>query len=533
MATVTKPIALNESFVSTELTPRTVADILAEELPRITGRDASQVSYDNTASGLTASDVQDALDEIVGDIPTVNDGTLTIQQNGVTKASFSANTASNVTADIEIPTADEKTATDEFTTANGGLLSECNVTLAPVQDLHGYSNPWVGGAGKNKADINDLSLVQNDSGNKLLQSNLALTAGTYTMSFDVSKAITSTRNRPLYVINGVNTYAPTDYNTQGRGSWTFTLSADSTVTFYWWVMDNSLAVDITNFMIESGSTATDYEPYENICPISGHTEVDLDVKDGDNVTQQTYQVPISSTVYGGTVDVVGGSGEVEKEIAVFNGTENWQGNSGWSNHSFVLNNALPNAISVSGYTTKANIISNLGVVEKPADIVTTNLLAEKKGVGQGDGLSVYVNIGNEYDTVTKFKNYLSNNPLQICYEKATSTPLTTSPTPIETLVGQNNLSTPLDGQSIDSVKYREVFVFDDVEKVVSLRVPISMLGTDESGRTTASRAYTMGEFFYKDGKMYKVLTSIASGATFTVGTNISETTLFAELTALA
>ena len=39
--------------------------------------------------------------------------------------------------------------------------------------------------------------------------------------------------------------------------------------------------------------------------------------------------------------------------------------------------------------------------------------------------------------------------------------------------------------------------------------------------------------FYKDGKMYKVLASIAQGATFTVGTNCQQTTLFAELKALA
>lgn len=74
---------------------------------------------------------------------------------------------------------------------------------------------------------------------------------------------------------------------------------------------------------------------------------------------------------------------------------------------------------------------------------------------------------------------------------------------------------------------------DYVDGALKFKVAISALGTDESGRTTASRAYTTGEFFYKDGKMYKVLTSIASGATFTVGTNCQQTTLFAELKALA
>ena len=61
----------------------------------------------------------------------------------------------------------------------------------------------------------------------------------------------------------------------------------------------------------------------------------------------------------------------------------------------------------------------------------------------------------------------------------------------------------------------------------------SMLGTDESGRTTASQAYAQGDYFVKDGKMYKAKVAIAQGASFTVGTNCEETTIFAELTALA
>lgn len=74
---------------------------------------------------------------------------------------------------------------------------------------------------------------------------------------------------------------------------------------------------------------------------------------------------------------------------------------------------------------------------------------------------------------------------------------------------------------------------DYVDGALKFKAAISALGTDESGRTTASRAYTTGEFFYKDGKMYKVLTSIAQGATFTINTNCQQTTLFAELKALA
>ena len=69
MATVTKPIALDESINTTEQTPRNIADVLAEELKGIADNilppNASQIAYDNTASGLTATNVQDAIDEII------------------------------------------------------------------------------------------------------------------------------------------------------------------------------------------------------------------------------------------------------------------------------------------------------------------------------------------------------------------------------------------------------------------------------------------------------------------------------------
>ena len=51
---------------------------------------------------------------------------------------------------------------------------------------------------------------------------------------------------------------------------------------------------------------------------------------------------------------------------------------------------------------------------------------------------------------------------------------------------------------------------------------ISAIGTDESGRTTASKAYAIGEHFYKDGKFCTAKTAIASGATFTLNTNYVE-----------
>ena len=61
-------LAKDASLNTTETTPRNIADVLADELGRITNLlkpDADDVDYDNTSSGLTATNVQDAINEVV------------------------------------------------------------------------------------------------------------------------------------------------------------------------------------------------------------------------------------------------------------------------------------------------------------------------------------------------------------------------------------------------------------------------------------------------------------------------------------
>ena len=78
--------------------------------------DYGSVSGSNTTKPVTGKAVNDAL-------PNVYDGTLTIQQNGVSKATFSANTSSSATANI---------TTDEFVAT--GSPSSGSVTFTGIDD---------------------------------------------------------------------------------------------------------------------------------------------------------------------------------------------------------------------------------------------------------------------------------------------------------------------------------------------------------------------------------------------------------------
>lgn len=54
------------------------------------------------------------------------------------------------------------------------------------------------------------------------------------------------------------------------------------------------------------------------------------------------------------------------------------------------------------------------------------------------------------------------------------------------------------------------------------KVPKTDIATVEP-TNTASRAYSVGELVYVNGNLYKVITAISIGSTFTVGTNIQST----------
>lgn len=86
--------------------------------------DYGTVSGSNTTKPVTGKAVNDSL-------PTVYDGTLTIQQNGTSKATFSANTSSSATANI---------ITDSWFGTSAQIQSDNTVTFTGVDDTdnNGY-----------------------------------------------------------------------------------------------------------------------------------------------------------------------------------------------------------------------------------------------------------------------------------------------------------------------------------------------------------------------------------------------------------
>ena len=190
----------------------------------------------------------------------------------------------------------------EFNALEAGVpLKEIIVTIDPIQDLHGYDHPWPGGAGKNLLDISKcigsggstLVLDGNEfvltcenvtwgSNSMVRDSKINFKAGVSYVFSAYCTVLTRDSNYQspkLSVRNETNNMKatanlPSTDNTEQRISFVYTPTEDF-IGYLSVVITGSTAgsasVKVRNPMVEIGSAVTDYEPYENICPISGWT----------------------------------------------------------------------------------------------------------------------------------------------------------------------------------------------------------------------------------------------------------------------
>ena len=184
------------------------------------------------------------------------------------------------------------------------------VNIEPVQDLHGYDNPWPAGGGSQlipypynvsgTVSNNDVTfviegegkikatgtaspgaaqvdLVPNTSGSRLPLENGAK----YTIS---GFAVSNTTRVGAVVYNSQNTAIAEYWST--TGSTTFTVPNDSETYETRVVCRVNQGETVSNAIfapkIEKGETATAFSTYSNICPISGWT--------GANVTRTGFNV---------------------------------------------------------------------------------------------------------------------------------------------------------------------------------------------------------------------------------------------------
>jgi hypothetical protein len=186
--------------------------------------------------------------------------------------------------------------------ASESNLVECVAEVEAVQDLHGYDHPWVGGAGKNlyvgspsfqgySSNGTWESVLEQYNGHPVMKQTakawgglykrIYLENGTYTFSAMVK---TSSSARVFLFALGTPdaaTISPENSEAYTIGtSWTrISFSFQVTTAGYLALRpeaETNVDLYVSEYQLEKNSSATVYEPYTNISPITGQTEVVLD-----------------------------------------------------------------------------------------------------------------------------------------------------------------------------------------------------------------------------------------------------------------
>lgn len=151
------------------------------------------------------------------------------------------------------------------------------------------------------------------------------------------------------------------------------------------------------------------------------------------------------------------------------------------------------------------------------------------------GLLRVLNSSNTQITSSTNMNTLFASGTLLMYELATPTTETANPFQSPQICDPSGTEEYLDTRTVqvplghDTIYYQSMRSYVDkqnelMDKIITANREISM---------KATTAYTSGALIIVNGKLYKATTSIANGATLTVGTNVTATTIAAELAALA
>lgn len=348
----------------------------------------------------------------------------------------------------------EELYTDETVTGNpltfksitGGKATACKVTMNPIQDLHGYEFPWAGGAGKNKVNIADRSGITTQT----IIGRPTLKAGTYTLS--AMCANSGTAGIALRITNITDSPTSRPYvttETFTKTILTFTLDEEQEIVINVIGSASGYNGSVKEIQIEQGSTATEYAPYSNICPISGRDSANVSRTADEDVETHTHTY--ASPVYGGTDDFVSGEGSETNGIADL-GSITWtkqEAGGRWYFFTYVSN--LTNCKTYSSPRTQPLMCSqyrNFHNGEPYADLPECAIY--NAAINNTPIIAI---IDTRYSSASDFQTAMSG--VQLCYELATPTDITNDPEDVTLLKGENIISTDADNIELTAAKIQE------------------------------------------------------------------------------
>ena len=211
--------------------------------------------------------------------------------------------------------------------ADGIPMSSVKASINPIQDLHGQDSPYPAGGGKNKLDISAVDIKKwqlvsnafkaredsyqyiNFTVNPNDESVTVVLSGTYMgICIDIpSGAVARVFSQDGTAANGVYLYSAyedgaTRLNNSAKScSIPAETSGCAALLFY------TAGTYTVKLQLEEGSTATDWTPYSNICPISGTDEVEV-VRAGKNLLDKNNAVALNDCWLKTTTNTIASGG---------------------------------------------------------------------------------------------------------------------------------------------------------------------------------------------------------------------------------
>lgn len=273
---------------------------------------------------------------------------------------------------------------------------------------------------------------QNFNVNSGVINEIRLEAGkTYRLTANVTASVEPFR---ISVGGGERTYAydiaTIDNLTSGLHTITFTPTArqlESGNILAFRIPRYSASTDfdysISFISLEEVTEPSAYEPYANVCPITGVDSVKVTVTDGTQTEE--YTADLGQTVYEGDVEMVAGIARSTRTMMTFNGSENWTADTDVT--YFRLSSLLNLASSVVSNMYEGTNIANVTDSRKVTVYASPFSFSEK-----------YVQVGNikqdgtkMFASVEDFKAYLGQHTLQVSYKSSITNTWNVTPQDIQ------------------------------------------------------------------------------------------------------
>lgn len=206
-------------------------------------------------------------------------------------------------------------------------------------------------------------------------------------------------------------------------------------------MLQSIQIPLSYSQAGSGDPAPD-----NVREITGVTSVTVSASGEDTSDPETYVVTLDDAVYGGKLDAAKGVLTLSMMGVTFDGTQAWE--SGTKSGGYArFHKLMPNMAYGSG---RSDVVACNWMNPAENGATLTASTPPETITGNRPNPRIYLKTAVA-DTVTAFRDYLSEHPLQVVYKLAEPVVLKVDPVKIPTISGVNNVWTDTTGDN--TIKY--------------------------------------------------------------------------------